>query len=106
MLAVLQDERYTEFPDVATMKEQGLPDYDVPVWYGAYAPTGVPRPILEKLRNEIATLHTDKEFHEKQFAGGIKIYKEDMSLEQLKVKIDTQSRYFADLIKRANIKLD
>lgn len=106
MLAVLQDERYSDFPDVATMKEQGLPDYDVPVWYGAYAPAGVPRPILEKLRNEIATIHTDKDFHEKQFAGGIKVYKENMSLDQLRDKIDAQSRYFADLIKRANIRLE
>jgi tripartite-type tricarboxylate transporter receptor subunit TctC len=106
MLAVLQDERYSEFPDVPTMKEQGLPDYDVPVWYGAYAPAGVPRPILEKLRNEIATIHTDKDFQERQFAGGIKIYKEDMSLDQLREKIDAQSRYFADLIRRANIRLE
>ena len=106
LLAVLQDTRYSEFPEVATMKEQGLPDYDVPVWYGAYAPAGVPRPILEKLRTEIATIHTDKEFQARQFAGGIHVYPENMSLEQLKVKIETQSRYFADLIKRANIKLE
>ena len=106
LLAVLQDERYTEFPDVGTIKEQGLPEYDVPVWYGAYAPTGVPRPILEKLRNEIATIHTDTEFQAKQFSMGIKIYKEDMSLDQLKAKIDAQSRYFADLIRRANIRLE
>jgi len=106
LLAVLQDERYSAFPDAPTIKEQGLPDYDVPVWYGAYAPAGVPRPILEKLRNEIATIHADKEFQDKQFAGGIKVYKEDMSLDQLKAKIEAQSRYFGDLIKRANIRLE
>ena len=106
LLAVLQDERYSEFPDVGTMKEQGLPEYDVPVWYGAYAPSGVPRPILRKLRDEIATIHADKEFQAKQFAGGIKVYTENMSLEELKVKIETQSRYFGDLIRRANIRLE
>lgn len=106
LLAVLQDERYTEFPDAGTMKEQGLPDYDVPVWYGAYAPAGVPRPILEKLRTEIATIHTDAEFQARQFALGIRIYRENMSLDQLKTKVETQSRYFADLIRRANIRLE
>lgn len=106
LLAVLQDERYTEFPDVPTVKEQGLPDYDVPVWYGAYAPAGVPRAILERMREEIATIHADTDFHAKQFALGIKVYKENMSLDQLKVKIDTQSRYFADLIRRADIRLE
>lgn len=106
LLAILADQRYSEFPDVGTMKEQGLPDYDVPVWFGAYAPAGVPLPILERLHAEIATVHTDTAFQQQQFSGGIRIYTERMSLAELRTKVNAQSRYFADLIRRANIKLD
>jgi tripartite-type tricarboxylate transporter receptor subunit TctC len=106
LLAVLADERYSEFPDVGTMKEQGLPDYDVPVWFGAYAPAGVPQPIVNKLHAELATMHTDEEFQEKQFAGGIRIYKEAMTLSQLRTWVEAQSLRFADLMRRANITLD
>jgi tripartite-type tricarboxylate transporter receptor subunit TctC len=106
LLAVLTDERYSEFPDVGTMKEQGLPEYDVPIWYGAYAPAGVPQPILNRLHAELATMHSDPDFQAKQFAGGIRIYPEALSLAQLRMWVETQSRTFADLMKRADIKLD
>src|SRR6185295_4267042 len=84
LLSVLTPERYSEFPDVATMREQGFPDYDVPVWFGTYAPAGVPEPILEKLHREIAKIHSDAEFQAKQFAGGHFVYREALSLPQLR----------------------
>ena len=106
LIAVLTPERYTEFPDVATMREQGFPDFDVPVWFGTYAPAGVPAPILEKLHREIAKIHTDAEFHAKQFVGGNLVYREALSMPQLRERIAKDSERFADLIRRANIKLD
>jgi tripartite-type tricarboxylate transporter receptor subunit TctC len=106
LLAILADERYSEFPDVGTMKEQGFPDYDVPVWYGAYVPAGVPAGVAERLHAEIASIHSDTDFQARQFAGGIRIYTEKLSLADLKARIEKQSAYFADLIKRANIRLE
>lgn len=106
LLAVLTPERYSEFPDVMTMKEQGYPDYDVPVWFGAYMPAAVPRPILEKIHREIATIHTDAEFQAKQFAGGTRVYKEILPLPDMRDHIIRQSERFGALIRQANIKLD
>ncbi len=106
ILAVMQDERHPGLPDVPTVREQGLPDYDVPGWYGTFVATGVPRPILEKLRTEIATIHTDAEFQAKQLASGNKIYTADLSLDQMKERFDTQYRFFGDIITRASIRLD
>lgn len=106
LIAVLTSERYSEFPDVATMREQGFPDFDVPVWFGTYAPAGVPEPILERLHREIATIHTDADFQAKQFAGGNMVYKEALSIAQLRERIAKDSARFADLIRRADIKLD
>ena len=106
LLAILADERYVEFPNVGTMKEQGFPEYDVPVWYGAYAPAGVPTPILEALHREIATVHSDNDFKASQFAGGIRIYPDALSMTQLRDRVRAQSAYFADLIRRADIKLE
>lgn len=106
LLAVLTPERYSEFPDVPTMREQGFPEFDVPVWFGTYAPAGVPEPILEKLHREIATIHTDAEFQAKIFAGGNMVYREALTIPQLRERIAKDSGRFADLIRRANIKLD
>lgn len=106
LLSVLTPERYSEFPDVATMREQGFTDYDVPVWFGTYAPVGVPEPILEKLHTELAKMHSDREFQAKQYLGGQFVYREALTMPQLRQRIAKDSERFADLIRRANIKLD
>lgn len=106
LIALLTPERYSEFPDVATMREQGFPDYDVPVWFGTFAPAGVPMPILQKLHREIATIHTDAEFQAKLFAAGNLIYRDALTIAQMQERIAQDSARFADLIRRADIRLD
>ncbi|HUQ74555.1 MAG TPA: tripartite tricarboxylate transporter substrate binding protein [Burkholderiales bacterium] len=36
-------------PGVPTIAEQGLPDYDVTLWFGMWAPSGTPIPVVQKL---------------------------------------------------------
>ena len=36
-------------PDVPTIASQGLPEYDVTLWFGMWAPSGTPIPVVEKL---------------------------------------------------------
>ena len=59
MLAVLSAERSAAFPDVPTMKEQGLPELEVETWYGVFAPAGTPRQVVQKLNADINSLLTD-----------------------------------------------
>lgn len=106
LIAVLTQERYSEFPDVATMREQGLPEYDVPVWFGTYAPVGTPAPVLEKLHREIGTMHTDAEFQARMFAAGNMVYREFLPLPQLRERITKDTERYGTLIRQANIKLD
>ncbi len=106
LLAILSDERYSEFPDVGTMKEQGLPEFDLPIWFGTWAPAGVPMPIIEKLHAAISTIHTDEEFKARQFAAGIHIYAKTDTLAEFKARQERQLVYFGDIIKRAKITMD
>ena len=41
--------RVASLPDVPTMAEAGLPNFEVVVWHGLYAPKGTPKPIITKL---------------------------------------------------------
>jgi tripartite-type tricarboxylate transporter receptor subunit TctC len=36
-------------PDLPTMMEQGVPDFDISTWFGLVAPAGTPKPIVNKL---------------------------------------------------------
>jgi tripartite-type tricarboxylate transporter receptor subunit TctC len=52
-LAVTGKERSPLLPNVPTVAESGLPEYDYEVWFGLWAPKNTPRPIVEKLYAEI-----------------------------------------------------
>jgi len=48
-LAVTGKKRSALIPDVPTLRESGLPEYEAGSWYGIEAPAGTPRPIIEQL---------------------------------------------------------
>jgi tripartite-type tricarboxylate transporter receptor subunit TctC len=48
-LATAANKRASALPDVPTMAEAGIPDFDTSLWLGLLAPAGTPRPVIEKL---------------------------------------------------------
>jgi tripartite-type tricarboxylate transporter receptor subunit TctC len=51
-LAVTTSTRSPDLPDVPTMKELGI-DIDITNWNGFFVPAGTPKPIADKLANEM-----------------------------------------------------
>ena len=56
MLAVMGEKRSTRFPEVPTMKEEGLPALVVETWYGLFAPAGTPAAVVAKLNADVNAL--------------------------------------------------
>jgi tripartite-type tricarboxylate transporter receptor subunit TctC len=54
-LAVSGAKRASAAPEIPTMMEQGLKDYELYVWMGMLAPKGTPAPIIERLHREFVT---------------------------------------------------
>jgi tripartite-type tricarboxylate transporter receptor subunit TctC len=52
-LGVASAKRVPQLPDVPTMQESGVPDFEVNSWYGVCAPAGTPVAILDKLNADI-----------------------------------------------------
>jgi len=52
-IAVSIKERVASLPDVPTVAEAGLPEYEASSWNSLLAPAGTPEPIVEKLNAEI-----------------------------------------------------
>src|ERR1700733_7343027 len=48
-LAVTGKARSDVLPDVPTVAEAGMPNYDATIWLGLMAPAGTPKPIIDKL---------------------------------------------------------
>jgi len=67
-LAVSSKARSRVLPDVPTMIESGVPDFDVTAWYALQAPPRLPRPIVNRLNTAIGRALADptvaKQFHD------------------------------------------
>ncbi|MEH2481665.1 tripartite-type tricarboxylate transporter receptor subunit TctC [Nitrobacteraceae bacterium AZCC 2146] len=60
-LAVTSLTRTSLLPEVPTVAESGLQDFDASLVYGLIAPAGTPRPIVERLNKELrAALASDE----------------------------------------------
>lgn len=55
-LAISTAKRSPALPDVPTVAESGLPGYVYDAWFGVLAPAGTPKPILNKVSQEIARI--------------------------------------------------
>jgi tripartite-type tricarboxylate transporter receptor subunit TctC len=55
-LMVAAAERAPALPDVPNSTEAGLPGYEVSSMFGLLAPAGTPRPIIDRLNAELATI--------------------------------------------------
>ena len=52
-LAVASAKRQPQLPEVPTMQEAGVPDFEVNSWYGVCAPAGVPAALLDKINADL-----------------------------------------------------
>jgi tripartite-type tricarboxylate transporter receptor subunit TctC len=53
--------RSAVLPDVPTISEAGVPNYEATIWLGVMAPANTPKPIVEKLNAEIAKVASNAE---------------------------------------------
>jgi tripartite-type tricarboxylate transporter receptor subunit TctC len=53
LLAVTSAKRMSLFPDVPTLAESGMPNFEVGAWQGVMVPAGTPKPVIDRLNAEI-----------------------------------------------------
>ncbi|RYF23784.1 MAG: tripartite tricarboxylate transporter substrate binding protein BugD [Comamonadaceae bacterium] len=66
--AVTTSKRLTtpSLKDLPTLAEAGVPNFEVTIWHGLYAPKGTPAPVLAKLNEAMKAALKDPEFIKKQ----------------------------------------
>src|SRR5262245_32434467 len=69
-LAVTGRTRWPDFPDVPTVAETVIPGFEVISWTGMAAPANVPKPIVERLNNEMRKTLAVPEVKQKLTAMG------------------------------------
>jgi tripartite-type tricarboxylate transporter receptor subunit TctC len=61
-IAVLGRNRSQQLPDVPTVAESGLADYDLTNWFGLVAPAGTPKNLLDKINADVVRVLNIAEF--------------------------------------------
>jgi tripartite-type tricarboxylate transporter receptor subunit TctC len=69
-LAVSTIKRSAAFPDVPTIQESGVADFEVDSWYAMFVPAKTPKPIINKLNRALNTALGDPVVREKLLAQG------------------------------------
>jgi tripartite-type tricarboxylate transporter receptor subunit TctC len=69
-LAMTGPQRSDSMPELRTFTEQGVPNVDLAIWVGAYAPAGTPRPIIDRLQRELKAVINLPEVKERMVAQG------------------------------------
>ena len=59
---VTSAKRVPSLPNIPTLQEQGLKNFEVVVWHGIYAPKGTPKPVLDKLNAALRAAVQDAAF--------------------------------------------
>ena len=103
-LAVTSSKRAAALPDVPTMIELGMKDFDVTTWFSFFAPAGIPPAVAAKLNEHINLALKDPEVIEKLRGAGME------AAPTTQAELDKiVRRYIAQwqgVIKMANIKLE
>ena len=70
-IATTGSKRDFVLPELPTIVESGMPDFDVPLWFGLIAPKGTPQPVIQRLATALekamATPETKKVYEAQGF---------------------------------------
>ena len=72
-LAVTGAARSPQLPDVPTVMESGVPEYEAYVWMGLLAPKGTPPAIIDRLQREVSAVLAEDEVRRYMAGAGIEI---------------------------------
>lgn len=103
-LAVTTAKRSSALPDVPTLAESGLKDFDQGTWFGVLAPAATPREIVSKLNAEIVKIIESPRFSKRMEETGAEPVGNTPA--EMAAQIKSDSAKYARLVKEAKISID
>jgi tripartite-type tricarboxylate transporter receptor subunit TctC len=70
-IGVTSSRRSPSAPEIPTIAEQGLPGFEATSWFAVFAPSGTPRPTLERLHAEIVRIFNLPDVQQKMRTLGL-----------------------------------
>lgn len=100
-------ERLSVLPNVPTLAEQGLPNFEVAVWHGLYAPKNTPKPVVDKLVKGLQDALNDAAFKDSMAKlGAIPMPAARATPDALRTHLKTETDKWTPVIKKAGVYAD
>ena len=103
-LALVAPQRSAALPEVPTVAEAGLRDFEVTTWYGVLAPAGTSRSIVNRLNLELVKIMHSPELKEKLAATGTEPH--TSTPEEFAAYIKSEIAKWGDVVRKAGVKAD
>jgi tripartite-type tricarboxylate transporter receptor subunit TctC len=104
-LGVTTKTRSAVLPEVPTLHEQGLTDFEDVTWNGIVAPAGTARDVLIRLNTEVSRVMRNADFRQKYLERGIEMVA-SRSPEEFGAYVKSEAEAFARLVREAGIKVE
>ena len=105
--AATTKQRLAVLPDLPTAAESGLPDFEITVWFGMWAPKGTPKPVIDTLSAALQKALKDPEVNNRLAAAGAEtIPSERAQPEALRAHLKSEIDRWMPIIKAAGIKAE
>ena len=102
-LAVTGKQRFAGAPEVPTVAEAGLPEYEAVLWQGVFLPAGTPKEVVTKIAHDVNTILDSADMKEKMTAAGVQILRSTQPEFDAYYRADIAK--WARVIKASGIKL-
>ncbi|HEX9432718.1 MAG TPA: tripartite tricarboxylate transporter substrate binding protein [Burkholderiales bacterium] len=103
-LGVTSKARFVGAPDVPTIAEQGLPDYEATLWQGFFAPAAIPAELGAKISADIQATLAAPETREKLQGAGISLFESNQA--EFKRFFPAEIEKWRAVVKKANLRLE
>ena len=103
-LGITGDQRLSVIPDVPTAAQQGIDGLQATTWYAVVGPKGIPDAVVKELQPLLAKALDDEAFKKRYAEEGLLI--QSSSAQELAELIKSDVPQWAEVVKRANVKLD
>lgn len=103
-LALVAPQRSAALPEVPTVAEAGMKDFEVTTWYGVLAPAGTSRPVVQRMNAELAKIMHSPELREKLAGSGTE--PRTSTPEEFAAYIKSEIAKWGEVIGKAGVKAD
>jgi tripartite-type tricarboxylate transporter receptor subunit TctC len=104
VLAVTTSKRSSFNPAWKTLQEEGVPDIDASNWVGMFAPKNAPKPVIDKLHDEIQRILVTADIRTLFAVGGADTT--PMSIADFDARIRADAARFQSIVKEAGVQVE